>query len=187
MKDKKIEITIPNILTSLRILLAPFIVHSIMKDRIHFAFYMFLIGGITDLLDGFIARRFKMVTKTGAFLDTSADKIFVVPTIIVLSLKGFIPIWAGCIFIGKDAFITISVGILYLMKKNVSISPIFAGKSAMFLEGVYLLFVMIDAFINGSRTTEFLKFFFLYISILSTILATLSYIPVGLSIIRRKN
>ncbi len=187
MKDKKIEITIPNVLTSLRILLVPFIVHSIMKNRIHLAFYMFLIGGITDLLDGFIARRFKMITKTGAFLDPSADKIFVVPTIIVFSLKGFIPLWAGCIFIGKDAFITISIGVLYLIKKNVPINPTFAGKSAMFLEGVYLLFVMIDAFINGSQPTKILKFFFLYISILSAIIAVLSYIPVGLSIIRRRN
>jgi len=183
VRIKREEITIPNLLTSVRIVVVPFIVIEVLKERMHAAFYIFFIGGITDLLDGFIARRFNMVTKTGAFLDPAADKIFMVPTIIVLSLKGLIPSWACFIFVGKDLFIALSIGILYLIKKNVPINPTFAGKSAMFLEGTYLFFVMIDAFINGSAPVEILKTSFLYISVLSAILAGLSYIPVGMSII----
>jgi len=178
------EITIPNLLTSMRIVVVPFIVIEVLKERMHVAFYIFFIGGITDLLDGFIARRFNMVTKTGAFLDPTADKIFMVPTIVVLSLKGFIPSWACFILVGKDLFIALSIGILYLIKRNVPINPTFAGKSAMFLEGTYLLFVMVDAFVNGSGPTKILKTSFLYISILSAILAVLSYVPIGMSIVR---
>lgn len=181
---RRYEITIPNLLTSVRIVVVPFVVLEILKERMNIAFYIFLFGGITDLLDGFIARRFNMVTKTGAFLDPAADKIFMVPTIVALSLKGLIPSWAGIIFVGKDVFISLSIGILYLIRRNVPINPTFAGKSAMFLEGAYLVLVMIDAFINGLGPIKFLKFCFLYISLFSAILAVLSYIPAGISIIR---
>lgn len=178
------DFTIPNLLTSMRILVVPFLIYHIAKERINIAFFIFLFGGFTDLLDGYIARRFNMMTKTGAFLDPTADKIFVVTTIIVLSLKGYIPFWACGILVGKDLFISLSIGILYFIRKNVPINPTFFGKSAMFLEGIYLLCVMVDAFTRGSFPSKILKFSFLYLSIFSGILAVLSYIPVGISLLR---
>lgn len=176
-------LNLPNFLTSVRIILVPFIIFSILKERSDLAFLFLFTGCVTDLLDGFIARKLNMTTKFGAFLDPFADKFFIVPIVVVLAFKKLVPLWVTGIFIGKDLFIALSIGIIYLLRRNIPINPTFAGKSAMFLESLYLTSVLLTA-LAKHPLLEIIRDFFLWVSVLSVFIAAGSYIPVGLDLLK---
>src|SRR5580692_8158587 len=81
----------PNLLTLARICLAPFLVAAIIEDRFALGFYLFLVAGLTDALDGALARLLKQRTMLGQYLDPVADKLMLSTLFLVLMHKGLIP------------------------------------------------------------------------------------------------
>src|SRR5229473_6916959 len=90
----KRRVSIPNIITLGRILLVPVIVWAIASNQMEFAFAVFVIAGVSDAVDGFLAKRFNMASELGALLDPLADKALLVSIYIALGVWGAIPRWS---------------------------------------------------------------------------------------------
>ena len=128
---KKIVRQIPNILTIVRFILIPFIVINIINESYIAAFIIFTISGLTDILDGFIARKFNFITNFGKLIDPLADKCTQIITLITLAIKNIIPVWIIVIVIIKE-FIMIS-GASFLYGKELVVSSRWYGKLATVL------------------------------------------------------
>lgn len=111
---------IPNALTILRFILIPFIIIYIVQDKYIEAFIFLTFSGITDVLDGFIARKFNFITNLGKVLDPLADKTTQVSILVSLALKDIIPMWILIVVAIKEfAMITVA-SFLYGQKFVVS-------------------------------------------------------------------
>lgn len=117
---------IPNALTILRFILIPFIVLFIIKDKYVEAFIFLTISGLTDVLDGFIARKFDFITNFGKLIDPLADKTTQIAILVTFALKNIIPIWILVIVFIKE-FAMIS-GASFLYGKELVVSSKWFGK-----------------------------------------------------------
>src|SRR6185369_9620512 len=97
--------TIPNLITLGRILLVPFVVWAIASGAMWIAFVLFLVAGVSDGVDGFLAKRFNMTTVLGAYLDPLADKALIVSIYLTLGINGFIPRWLVILVVSRDILI----------------------------------------------------------------------------------
>lgn len=125
---------IPNLLTLFRIVLVPLFVILLIYGQTFYAFLVFLTAGITDALDGFIARVFSQKTLLGAYLDPIADKLLLVTSYIVLAIIGLIPPWLAVLVISRDIVILIGVAVLFLNHKPIEIRPTILGKISTFAQ-----------------------------------------------------
>jgi cardiolipin synthase len=96
---------IPNLLTLFRICLVPPIMWLLYQQHYTTALWLLALGGITDALDGFLAKRFGWVTRLGEFLDPAADKLLLFGAYLVLGLQGLLPAWLVMLVIGRDVVI----------------------------------------------------------------------------------
>jgi len=131
--------TLPNFLTFARLAALPFLVMAILGGRPWTALVIFLLAAITDIVDGYVARRFGMGSPLGAWLDPIADKLFLVSSFVVLALPGTptvvrIPVWLLVLTIFRDLFILVTCLVLFLALGIRSFPPSILGKVTTFLE-----------------------------------------------------
>ena len=108
---------IPNLITVLRLLLAVPIVWLLLEERYQEALLLFLIAGISDLVDGFLAKHYGWTSKLGSILDPLADKMLLVGTLLVLGWQGAVPAWLVGMAVGRDVILVIlAVGYHYLIE-----------------------------------------------------------------------
>lgn len=119
---------IPNFLSLLRIILVPAIVIFLIQDEYARALIAFSIAGLTDALDGTLARLLNKQTELGAFLDPLADKTLLSTSFISLSIFGLIPSWLTVIVISRDLIILIGIITLSMMSVTYEIKPVFVSK-----------------------------------------------------------
>ncbi|KAG7290497.1 hypothetical protein NEMBOFW57_000499 [Staphylotrichum longicolle] len=100
--------TIPNILTASRLVAAPFIGYCILHDYHALTLGLFAYAGITDALDGWIARRWNLKTVVGTIIDPMADKTLMTVLTVALAVKGALPVWLAVIILGRDVALAIS-------------------------------------------------------------------------------
>ena len=117
---------VPNLLTMLRFVLIPFIFIAIMNENYIGAFIILTISGITDILDGFIARKFNFVTNFGKLIDPLADKSTQVCVLLALVLTNIIPLWILLIVFLKE--IIMIAGASFLYGKELVVSSKWYGK-----------------------------------------------------------
>jgi cardiolipin synthase len=135
---------IPNALTALRLLFVPFIGYFIYSEKYVIAVAFFAIGGFTDILDGYIARRYSLVTKWGKFFDPLADKLMQVTALTFLVIQSFIPIFVLVIVVIKELLMLIG-GILVYKRGKTVIGANWCGK----LASVIFYFAIIATIILG--------------------------------------
>lgn len=124
---------IPNILTTLRFILIPLFIivfYSSLQSNVLFATYIFILAGATDVLDGYIARSYNMVTKLGVVLDPLADKLMLITVLICFTTKEYIPIWIITVVGIKELLMIIGGLILYYNVDNTVIPANKYGKIA---------------------------------------------------------
>jgi cardiolipin synthase (CMP-forming) len=121
--------TAPNLLTLARICLAPFLVAAILEDRFALSFYLFLAAGLTDALDGTLARILKQRTMLGQYLDPVADKLLLSTLFLVLMHKGLIPARVTVMVFGRDVGILVVAAILYAAAGRREFAPSIFGKA----------------------------------------------------------
>ncbi|MEO8586624.1 MAG: CDP-alcohol phosphatidyltransferase family protein [Acidobacteriota bacterium] len=131
--------TLPNFLTFARLASLPFLVMAILDGRHGVALVIFLVAAITDIVDGYVARRFAMGSPLGAWLDPIVDKLFLVSTFVVFALPStptqlHIPIWLLVLTIFRDVFILVICLVLFLALGMRSFPPSILGKLTTFLE-----------------------------------------------------
>ena len=124
---------IPNILSVIRILLVfVFVYFALMPDPVglKIAIIVFLVAGATDVVDGFLARRFNWVTEIGKILDPFADKLMQCTVLVVLCAKHIVPLWFIIPCILKELF-TLMAGLLVIRKRSVVVVSRWYGKAAV--------------------------------------------------------
>jgi cardiolipin synthase (CMP-forming) len=131
-------ITVPNALTIFRMVLIPIFVTLIFYQRFVWALAVFVIAGVTDGLDGLLARRFDQQSQLGTILDPIADKLMLVTAFIVLSLKSVfhpplpkhlpVPFWVTVAAISRDVFIIVGAAAINIMTGFRGFKPSWLGK-----------------------------------------------------------
>ena len=140
--------TLANQLTFLRMLLIPAFVLLVVYGRVGWALFVFLIAGLTDALDGLIARQTGQKSELGAWLDPAADKLLLVTTFIVLTLPNIglvnrIPIWLTVLMISRDVGIVLTVAIVNLAVGPRTFKPSPLGKAATAIFIIACVIVML--------------------------------------------
>ena len=142
--------TAPNLLTLLRICLAPFLVAAILESHYRLGFVLFVAAGLTDALDGALARLLKQRTKLGEYLDPVADKLLLSTLFIVLTHMGLIPARVTVLVFGRDVGILVVAAILYAAAGRREFIPSIFGKANTFAQvaavAAVLLHQMTDAY-----------------------------------------
>lgn len=133
---------IPNIITVLRILLVVPTAWMLWETRYLEAFVLMIVAGLSDALDGFLARRFNWISKLGATLDPLADKFLVAAMFIVFTVQGHIPLWVALIVLARDFTIVAGAGVYKLLYEEVEISPTFLSKANTAMQIVTLCLLM---------------------------------------------
>jgi len=121
--------TIANALTLLRLCLIPLIVVMIHSGRFGIATVIFIIAGITDALDGYLARKLDQQTEIGAYLDALADKSLIAASFIALVFVQLVPFWLVVLVIFRDLMIVGAVAIAWLMNNPIPIEPLRVSKA----------------------------------------------------------
>ena len=121
--------SVPNLLTIARILLVPLIVWLIISERFWLSFAIFVIAGITDAVDGFIAKNYDSITELGTYLDPLADKLLLVSIYVTLGLQGFLPDWLVILVVSRDVMIVGAVILSWLVDKPVQMHPLLLSKA----------------------------------------------------------
>jgi cardiolipin synthase len=119
---------IPNLITLLRIILVPLIVILLIQGSFYKALIVFIVAGVSDALDGFLARIMKQQTALGAYLDPIADKALLGSVFVTLSILHVIPSWLAVIVISRDFIILLGISVLSMMSITVEIRPAFVSK-----------------------------------------------------------
>ena len=120
--------SIPNIITLGRILLVPFIVWAIASNQLEIAFAIFIVAGVSDAVDGFLAKRFNMSSELGALLDPVADKALLVSIYMALGIWGAIPRWIVILVVSRDIMIVGAVIVSWLFGKPIPMKPLMVSK-----------------------------------------------------------
>ena len=115
--------SIPNLITLARILLVPVVVWAIASNQMLFAFLLFAAAGISDAVDGFLAKRFDMASELGAYLDPLADKVLIVAIYISLGIVDALPRWVVILVVSRDLLIVGGVMFSWLLGKPVGVKP----------------------------------------------------------------
>jgi cardiolipin synthase len=121
-------VSIPNLITLGRILLVPVLVWAITSGEMRIAFLLFLAAGISDAVDGFLAKRFGMATELGAYLDPLADKAMIVSIYVALGIAEAIPRWLVILVVSRDIMIVGAVMLSWLVDKPVALKPLMISK-----------------------------------------------------------
>ena len=119
---------IPNIITTVRFLFIPLLIYYMGKGDIAASITVFLLAGITDFLDGYIARRYGLTTRRGALMDPLADKLIQFSALVMLTARGILPVYITGIVAVKD--ILLGIGATVLLKRNIIVTAGWHGKLA---------------------------------------------------------
>src|SRR5262252_6140151 len=122
------RLSIPNLITLARILSVPVMVWAIMNGWMLAAFLLFLAAGVSDAIDGYLAKRFAMTSELGAYLDPLADKALIVSIYVTLGVSDEIPRWLVILVVSRDIMIVAAVLLSWLVGKPLPMKPLMVSK-----------------------------------------------------------
>lgn len=175
--SKKV-MTLANQLTLFRMLLVPVFVILVIYQKSQTALYVFILAGITDGLDGLVARVWRQKTALGALLDPMADKLLLVSSFLVFSIPSIsqpnpIPLWLTVIVISRDVLIGGISIIIYLTIGKKDFTPSLFGKLSTIFQIATIFFVLLNNYFKSSPA--YLQYLF-FITLFLTLLSGLHYL-----------
>ena len=176
---------IPNFLSLLRIILVPVIVIFLIQGLYAKALIIFVIAGLTDALDGALARLLNKKTKLGSFLDPLADKILLSTSFISLAIFGLIPSWLAVIVISRDFIILLGLLILSMMSITYEIKPVFVSKVTTTLQIATVFFALLLKTVTYDKISYDWIMILSWLTALFTVFSGLIYIIKGIKFINR--
>lgn len=168
--------TIPNFITLLRFLMVPAVVYALLLDEMLPAFILFVAAGISDAVDGFIARHYNQQSELGRYLDPMADKLLLVTVFIMLAILGYLPQWVAVLVVSRDVLIVMAVLVSSVMAQPVDMNPILVSKTNTALQIALISVVLAEqafGFTLGWLTTGLI-----YAVAVLTILSAAAYFRV---------
>lgn len=173
---------IPNFITLLRIILVPVVVILLIQGLFLKALLVFVVAGLSDALDGFLARVLNQQTTLGAYLDPIADKALLASTFITLSVLHVIPGWLTVIVISRDFIILLGISVLSIMSVSVEIRPLFISKITTAVQLTTVLLALLARCLPKEVHPVWLYALY-WVTALFTILSGLHYMSRGLKLI----
>lgn len=169
---------VPNLLTIIRFLLIPIIIIFAIQDDYIATIIVLTVSGLTDILDGFIARRFNFISDFGKLMDPLADKATQITILAVLTIQEIIPFWILIIVLLKE--FAMIAGASFLYGKELVVSSKWYGKLATVLFYVAIVCSLFVQYWNGNLVTlsplpEFDKYIY-YLAVISTVFSLIMYI-----------
>jgi cardiolipin synthase (CMP-forming) len=122
-------LTIPNIITLGRVFLVPVVFWLLVSGRVQAAFWTFVVAGISDGVDGYLAKRYNWATELGSYLDPLADKLLVVSIFIAMGVLKELPSWLVIAVVSRDVLIVIAIMLTWLFSVPVRIKPFAISKA----------------------------------------------------------
>ena len=164
--------TVPNLISTIRIILAPIFVIYLINDQLLSSLIVFMIAGASDGIDGLVARIFNQKSRLGTYLDPIADKIVLVSAFVGLSVRELLPAWLAVTVISRDVLIFLGVLILFLSNPNIAVRPTISSK----ITTCFQFITVIAAFIR--QYSDYLAFSYsclIYLTAFLTIISGLQY------------
>jgi len=164
----------PNLLTLLRICLAPFLVSAILENRFKLGFILFVVAGLSDALDGLLARALKQRTVLGEYLDPVADKLLLSTLFLVLLHEGLMPVDVTVLVFGRDVGILLVSAILYAVAGRRDFQPSIFGKINTLAQILAVAVVILHQWIQASWVVA-LRTLALWATMVFTVVSGLHY------------
>jgi cardiolipin synthase (CMP-forming) len=125
-----------------RILLVPVVVWAIASEQMQIAFLLFLVAGVSDAVDGFLAKRFGMASELGAHLDPLADKALIVSMYVALGITEVVPRWLVILVVSRDILIVGGVMLSWFLDKPISVRPVLVSKLNTVAQIIFVCLVL---------------------------------------------
>ena len=165
---------VPNALSVFRVLLVPPAMAALVLGRYRTALLMLLTAGITDGLDGYLARRFDWTSRLGSILDPIADKLLVVCSYLVLGWLGHIPLWLVILVVGRDVVIVTGAAAYHFTLGLFDVAPTFISKANSAFQVLYVLLVV--AALAGVPVPDLSLEILLWVVVVTTVASGLHYV-----------
>ena len=163
----------PNFLSFLRIFSVPVLIWLVVEDYTTGALWLFALAGVTDALDGFIAKRFHMETTLGRYLDPLADKLLLLSGFITLTLLDLLPLWLTLLVVTRDVVIVGGALVYQVMTGTLEIKPLLISKVNT-VSQMWLLLLVLQHAVNGTLQGWLEPF--IWLTAITTLLSGGSYI-----------
>tara|TARA_B110000014_G_C19980471_1_gene507679 strand:- start:64 stop:606 length:543 start_codon:yes stop_codon:yes gene_type:complete len=169
---------IPNILSIFRIILIPLVAWLILFDYFLHALITTLFIAVSDFLDGFIARLFNAQSEIGSYLDSIADKAFIISAYMLIGTQNLLPIFVIIIVISRDIIIMGAFGLSFAMNQKLDINPIRISKINTFLQFFLIILVLVNNVVSFDLTPVLIYLIdvVMYMVIATTVASLLLYI-----------
>lgn len=171
-------VNIPNFITLARVLSVPVIFWLLVSGNSRVAFFVFVCAGISDAVDGYLAKRFDWKTDLGAYLDPLADKLLIVSIYIALGVSHEIPLWLVIAVVSRDILILLAVLLSWLMDHPVLIKPLVVSKINTAAQLVLAATVLADE--GFSLGLDMTRLVLVWITAVSTLLSLVAYLKAWL-------
>ncbi len=140
----------PNILSALRLVSAPIAAWLILHGIDYAALCVFCLAGASDAADGFLAKKFGLASRFGAWLDPAADKLLMLASFVSLTLVGAVPVWVTVLVIGRDIAIVLGVLLAQVLRLPLKVAPLMIGKVSTVVQVLYIAFVLLVLTLNAN-------------------------------------
>ena len=134
---------LPNLLTTLRVLSAPLTAFLILKGLDRGAFGVFVFAGLSDAADGYLAKRFRLDSRFGAYLDPAADKLLMLACFVTLTVTGTTPLWLTVLVIARDVAIVGGLLLALYMALPIQVTPLLIGKASTAVQVAYVGLILL--------------------------------------------
>ncbi|HEY3099859.1 MAG TPA: CDP-diacylglycerol--glycerol-3-phosphate 3-phosphatidyltransferase [Methylomirabilota bacterium] len=165
-----------NWLTVLRILLIPVFVSLLVYRKPGLALIVFVAAALTDLLDGYVARRQGLSSRLGAFLDPMADKLLLVSSFVTLTWLKALPFWIAAVVISRDLILMVGALVIHMAGGRIYPRPTWAGKIATFFQVLTVLTGLASRFVYVGSSLRAV----MWLAAAFTLISGLQYIVQGM-------
>lgn len=151
--------TVPNLITTIRIILTPVFVIYLIQDEFFSALVVFMLCGVSDGVDGMVARLFNQKSRLGTFMDPLADKVVLASGYVVLGVRGFIPAWLAVTVLARDVLIFLGVIMMALNRVDFNIKPSILSKLTTCFQFFSVIAVLSKSYVPlPARTYDYLLY-----------------------------
>jgi len=183
--DKAERMNIPNSLTLLRIILVPVIVILLMQGSYWMGLIVFLVSGLTDILDGYLARVLNQQTVLGSYLDPIADKALMISCYVTLAVKKILPGWLSVVVISRDCIILLGVAVLSIMSVSYKIQPVLLGKLTTAVQILTILVFLASRALPGAVADSCMEAL-VWVTVFFTVVSGFYYMVIGVRFINHQ-
>lgn len=168
---------LPNTITLARLFMVPVLILILKDENYRLALLVFLVAGISDALDGYIAKKFNFVSHFGAVLDPVADKLLLVSAYIMLTIIGHVPFWLVLAVVSRDLFIVGGYMVVTSLMGAITMNPSMLSKLNTFMQIILVIAILADQAAGQSHypSHQLLLTSLIYIVLVTTITSGVHY------------